>query len=117
MGMKTMDIALIGLAGFAVYKLVMAKGAEAGVPPGGGGNGGGSALSASIEPAGSGQAILVSGTLQLGDTPTIEAIPAAGYIFDYWEWDWGGTNAENPIAVTLTRAITVIVHFSPLYVA
>lgn len=50
-------------------------------------------------------------TLLAGQMVGLEAIPYAGYVFDYWEVSGDGTSTGNPISVTMTESKTVTAHF------
>jgi len=45
-----------------------------------------------------------------GSTANVTALPASGYIFDYWSLD-SVTRTENPITLTIDRNYTLTAHF------
>lgn len=73
-------------------------------------------LSAKIDPPGSGKVEGI-GTIALGQYVTLKAVPSAGWYFDYWEWDVGGTFTDNPVVVHLTREVYLIAHFRKIGIA
>jgi hypothetical protein len=68
-------------------------------------------LSVSVSPSGAGSVSPSDGEYESGLQVTLNAIPASGYTFDYWDYATAGFIFTNPFTITMNSNKTITAHF------
>ncbi len=69
-------------------------------------------LTTSVSPSGAGWVIPLGGSLPSGTVVPVTAVPALGYVFDYWSGDLSGST--NPTTITMDSDKNVTAHFTSI---
>jgi hypothetical protein len=68
-------------------------------------------LTINISPPGGGSVSPSGGKYESGVKVTLNATPASGYTFDYWDYVTSGSIFTNPLTVTMNANKTITAHF------